>query len=210
MSGMTRRAGLAWAVAAAAPLLLVAACAPRPALSDAEEAAATALSARLADRFQAELQQALRDALARDGAAGAIGVCAEQAPAIAARLSAESGARVRRTALRNRNPAAAPDAFERDTMTAWAEAPLDAAGRPKAVTQVSAEGLRYMRAIPTGGLCLACHGAPDAIAPDVREAIAARYPADRATGFREGELRGAFSISWTLPALKQALAQQAG
>ena len=37
-------------------------------------------------------------------------------------------------------------------------------------------------------MCLACHGAE--VAPEVQAAIAERYPDDRATGYRAGELRG--------------------
>ena len=40
------------------------------------------------------------------------------------------------------------------------------------------------------------------IAPDVKAAIAAPYPDDDATGFKPGELRGAFSIRWEKAALK--------
>jgi hypothetical protein len=43
-------------------------------------------------------------------------------------------------------------------------------------------------------MCLQCHG--EALAPEVTQALAARYPDDRATGFREGQLRGALSIRW--------------
>ena len=185
-------------------LLLLAGCTATPALPPQREAELAARSAQLADSFQSELQAALKSALASGGPAAAIEVCAQAAPAIAGRLSAESGAQVRRTALRPRNPAAKPDAFERETMTAWRAQPLDAAGRPMvrsaAVTTNGVPAYRWMRAIPTQGMCLACHG--EAIEPDVAAAIAARYPDDKATGFREGQLRGALSIRWAGDALK--------
>ena len=50
-----------------------------------------------------------------------------------------------------------------------------------------------MKAIPTGGLCLQCHGT--AIAPPVAEKLAELYPGDKATGFEQGDLRGAFVIT---------------
>ncbi|MFQ3595275.1 MAG: DUF3365 domain-containing protein, partial [Sphingomonadaceae bacterium] len=175
-------------------LLILSACnGPAPA-PQAREDPMLAASRALADRFQAQLMQALEAAIAADGAAGAVSACAAIAPALAAQLSEESGARVRRTALRVRNPAAAPDAFEEEALNRMAQAPLDADGRPAEVHQALDGGFRYLRAIPTRGLCLQCHG--ESIAPDVRAAIAATYPADAATGFREGTLRGAFSITW--------------
>ncbi|WP_425609259.1 c-type heme family protein [Thalassobacterium sedimentorum] len=42
--------------------------------------------------------------------------------------------------------------------------------------------------------CLACHGDPASIAPEVTQKIAQLYPADTATGFAVGELRGAFRV----------------
>lgn len=157
-----------------------------------------ARGAALADRFQGELMRALTGAMAQGGPTHAVTVCSEQAPAIAARLSSESGATVRRVSLRPRNPLAAPDDMERAILDRFAKAPLDSAGRPVQwsghVRTATGPATRYMRAIPTGPLCLACHG--PAVAPDVAAAIHARYPADQATGFTVGQLRGAFSIRW--------------
>jgi hypothetical protein len=185
-------------------LVILAACSGSPALSPDREATLAARSEALANSFQSELQAALKAALASGGPAAAIDVCAQAAPAIAKRLSGESGAEVRRTALQPRNPDAKPDAFERETMTAWRAAPLDAAGTPMvrsaALSTDNGPAFRWIRAIPTQKMCLQCHG--DAIAPDVAAAISARYPDDKATGFREGQLRGALSIRWTGEALK--------
>jgi hypothetical protein len=185
-------------------LLALAGCSAAPALPPGREAQLAARSAELADAFQSELQAALKSALAAGGPAAAIEVCAQAAPAIAQRLSADSGAQVRRTALQPRNPAAKPDAFERETMTAWRAEPLDASAKPMvrsaAVSTDEGPAYRWMRAIPTQGMCLQCHG--EMIEPDVAAAIAARYPDDKATGFREGQLRGALSIRWTGDALK--------
>jgi hypothetical protein len=50
-----------------------------------------------------------------------------------------------------------------------------------------------MKAIPTGEICLACHG--ESISPDVATAIREAYPQDQATGFSLGDIRGAFTLS---------------
>lgn len=189
----------------AIPLIaLLASCSAPPAIPQQRQAELEARSEALANRFQSELQQALKAALADGGPVGAIEACAQIAPALAERLSAESGATVRRTALQARNPIAKPDAFERETMTAWRATPLDATGKPVvrsvSVSTDNGPAYRWMRAIPTQGMCLTCHG--ETLEPDVAAAIAARYPDDKATGFREGQLRGALSIRWTGDALK--------
>lgn len=51
-----------------------------------------------------------------------------------------------------------------------------------------------MRAIVIEPPCLACHG--EALAAPVAAAIDALYPQDEARGYRAGELRGAFTITW--------------
>ncbi len=183
-------------------------------LSAPEVEAGVRLSADAANRFQAQLLAALEQAMAKGGVEGAVAVCARQAPAIAGAVSAQSGATVRRTALRTRNPKAQPDPFERAVLGRWLGAPVDAAGKPQAYHAILTgpdghETLRYMRAIPLRGQCLACHGDPAEMSDALRQAIARRYPADRAVGFAEGELRGAFSVSWTAPALRTALAREA-
>jgi hypothetical protein len=48
----------------------------------------------------------------------------------------------------------------------------------------------------TGTLCLACHGQVSSLDPAVRAVLAERYPADRATGYRAGDLRGAVSVTF--------------
>jgi hypothetical protein len=163
--------------------------------------------------FGGELKGELTGAIERGGPVAAIGVCRDRAPAIAARLSEQSGARVSRTALRVRNPANAPDALQRAVLGQFAEqmsgapgAGTAAAGPLEAVFEIKgAAGIerRYMRAIPTDALCLTCHG--PSLSPELAAAIRRDYPTDAATGFAQGELRGAFSVIW--PASAPAAAQ---
>jgi hypothetical protein len=153
----------------------------------------------LAQRLAKDLKAELGHAMATSGPAGAIEVCRTRAPEIAAALSKESGARVSRTALRVRNPANAPDPlqtalleqFAGDLETGRAVMPLEAAVEINRGGRVER---RYMRAITMDGVCVTCHGA--SLAPEVAAAIAKTYPADRATGFEPGQLRGAISVIW--------------
>ena len=159
----------------------------------------SAKSAVLADRFQADLQGQLQAAMKAGGPVSAIGVCQQAAPAIAANLSEESGAEVRRIALKERNPAAAPEGELRDRLEQLAAAPLTADGKPAVMQWTSGSGddarAHFMRAIPMKEQpCAACHGT--AIAPEVQARLAELYPADKATGFKPGDLRGAILVSW--------------
>jgi hypothetical protein len=156
-------------------------------------------SRELSMQLGTELKAELGAAIQKGGPVAAIDVCHTRAPAIAARLSAESGARVGRTALKLRNSANAPDDLQRAVLEQFAddlasgrvEGPLEAA------FEIKREGgieRHYLRAIPTDAVCLTCHG--QTVAPELAAAIARDYPGDQATGFREGELRGAFSVVW--------------
>jgi hypothetical protein len=51
-----------------------------------------------------------------------------------------------------------------------------------------------MRALPTQGLCLGCHGPVEQLAPGVAERLKALYPDDRAVGYSLGQLRGAMTL----------------
>ncbi|MFN3885066.1 MAG: DUF3365 domain-containing protein, partial [Rhodocyclaceae bacterium] len=119
-----------------------------------------------------KLLEVLQDEIDRSGHAGAISVCREKAPEMAKNLSAQIGWQVRRVSLKNRNPKAVPDAWERATLEEF-ERRLAAGEKPTGIDKgeiVEENGqkfYRYMKALPTQDLCLNCHGTPDRLAPGV-------------------------------------------
>ena len=62
------------------------------------------------------------------------------------------------------------------------------------VNEGSARVLRYIKALPSQGLCLNCHGDPEKMTAEVKAQIAKTYPNDLAVGYREGEIRGALTV----------------
>ena len=141
----------------------------------------------------------LSKALEQGGPAEAILKCRDVSPELEKKLSA-NGLRVRRVSLRNRNPQHAPDAFERTALEAW-QKNLDVGEQVlKPVTQRTADGYRVVQAIRIPGpQCLKCHGTlgePEEIDAATSEKLKALYPQDKATGYRLGDLRGAFSVIW--------------
>ena len=168
-----------------------------PATEQAQQAEAQAAIAAFAGALKAELTSAMQ----AGGPLNAIEVCNERAPVIAATVSTEKGMKLSRVSLRNRNPDNAPNDWQATVLQEFET--RQAAGEDIGVLSwqdVAETGgqreFRFMKAIPTGALCLACHG--EAIAPPVAEKITDLYPADRATGFREGDIRGAFVVTKTL------------
>ena len=154
--------------------------------------------------FGSELKGQLVAAIKASGPEGAIGVCKIAAPAVAEAVSQRRGFSIARTSLKVRNSDNAPDEWEREVLEEFV-ARNEAGENPAnmeswAVSEDKATGiqvLRYMKAIPTQDVCTLCHGT--AISEPVREALAAEYPDDRATGFEVGDIRGAFTVRMALP-----------
>lgn len=148
--------------------------------------------------FMTRLQGELKSALKEGGPVSAIRVCKEEAPAIAASLSEQSGWQVGRTSLKTRNPDNDPDAWEKQVLQELEE--RKAAGTPVAelsyaevVDENGDKTYRFIKAIPTGEVCLVCHGSD--LSPELVEALDKAYPQDEARGFALGDIRGAFTLS---------------
>ncbi|MCO5166050.1 MAG: DUF3365 domain-containing protein [Planctomycetes bacterium] len=184
---MTRRAVLALA-------LLLAGCpdAPAPRAEAWREVPEAALDE--AQRGQRERALAARDALAgrlmsrlsqtiaEGGPAAAIPVCQAEAPAIARQVAAEQGLAVGRTSFRLRNQQNQPPAWAAPLVERRVAEPTFVAG--------PAGALGALLPLRAQALCVTCHGPAERIPDDVRQALAAAYPDDAATGFAEGDLRG--------------------
>lgn len=180
----------------AAALLL--ACGCGLALAGAPETEDVRLSEgrALADTLGAQLRESLLTAMKDGGPVAAIDACRVEAPAIAERVGRDD-VRIRRTALRVRNPGNAADADQRRILRDF-ERRLANGEAPDAIEQLDPTdkgGSRYMKAIVTQPMCATCHGR--SIDPQLAAILEARYPADAATGFEPGSLRGAFVVEWS-------------
>jgi Protein of unknown function (DUF3365) len=150
---------------------------------------------QITQQFGAALKAALERAMAEQGPVGAILVCRDEAPRIAARLSDEHGVRVARTALKIRNPDNLAQDWQLRELAAF-QRRLEQGAEATTLEFFEArpDGARYLKAIVTAPLCTACHG--ETLAPELQQTLQQHYPADQATGFKLGDLRGAFSVEW--------------
>ncbi|MCR4294847.1 MAG: DUF3365 domain-containing protein [Elusimicrobia bacterium] len=156
-------------------------------------------SRKVAMELAARLGAELRKEMKANGPASAIKVCRDVAPAIASEASRRTGWKVSRVSLKTRNAALGmPDAWEQKVLADFVERMEK--GKPadmefaEIVEEPQGRFYRYMKAIPTQGACLRCHGGEDAIPPEVKAALKAEYPHDRAAGYALGQIRGGFSI----------------
>lgn len=147
----------------------------------------------LATSLKSSLMAAMNDG----GPAEAVSVCNLIAPSLAAEISKKYGLEIGRTSLKVRNPANEADAWETDvlqrfeTRLASGEAIQKLTFKEK-VGSESGSQWRMMKAIPTDKVCLSCHGKK--IAEPIQARIEAHYPDDLATGFKLGDIRGAFTV----------------
>ena len=153
-----------------------------------DESALLLESRELTAKYATQLKAALQEAMSAGGPVAAIDVCKDRAPAIASELSRESGASIGRTSLRFRNPGNAPDEWQKKVLASFT-----AAGDEHLEVTATGDTI-YMKAIPTGAVCLACHG--NSLSPEIEASLNARYPHDRARGYALHDIRGAFTIRW--------------
>jgi hypothetical protein len=151
--------------------------------------------------FGPQLKQALQSAMKSGGPVNAIQVCNVQAPVIADSVSKEKALHIGRTSLKYRNPGNKPDDWEQQVLETF-DSRLAAGEDPakmefyEVVSSGSGQVFRYMKAIPTDEVCLACHGVN--LDPAVAAELDTLYPSDLARGYSEGDIRGAFTVEQEL------------
>jgi hypothetical protein len=156
-------------------------------------------SRKIIKEFASQLGGELQKEMKENGPVAATKVCRNVAPAIASEVSRKNGWNVGRKSLKTRNAALGmPDAWEQKVLADFEKrmekenpANMEFA---EVVTEPQGKFFRYMKAIPVQDVCLKCHGSDDTVAPNVKDALKAEYPHDKATGYTLGQIRGGFSI----------------
>lgn len=149
---------------------------------------------QLVKTFAGQLKPELKQALQAGGPAYAISVCAERAPQIASDLSSSSGWNIKRVSLKPRNVAnATPDNWERGVLLQF-ELQLS---QEQAISEMYSSAVeqgsfRYMQPQAVEPVCLVCHG--ESLSDDLKQALEKYAPGDQATGYKLGDIRGAFSL----------------
>ena len=163
----------------------------RPLLDEARK-----VSGRLLGEIRGELVRELE----RSGPVRAIIVCKYSAPETAAAISRETGMRVTRVSLRPRNRTIGePDVWEQQILLDFerrvsAGEKAEGLEQSEIVAEPAGRYFRYMKAIPMGQPCLACHGPAENISEAVRAKLNGEYPHDQGINYRLGQVRGAVSI----------------
>ncbi len=159
------------------------------------------LSREISKELGTQLKSKLVSTMQSGGPEAAISVCNIDAINIAEDISNRNNLEVGRTSLKIRNPANKPDAWETKQLE-WFNS-QQASGidvktleKSEIVKENGKKIFRYMKAIPIQEPCMLCHGA--VLSTVVKEKIRELYPQDQATGYKPGQIRGAFTIKKSL------------
>jgi len=148
--------------------------------------------------FGKQLKTTLKAAISVDGINGGVQACKLAVPAINLQHKTDNW-QVARTSLKVRNKANVADSWELKQLQLFEQKKVQGVNIKtlSASTIVThkngAKEFRFIKAIPTQQLCLKCHGKN--INTETLSLINELYPNDKATGFKLGDIRGAFSVS---------------
>lgn len=158
----------------------------------------------MAEGFQI-LGAQLTAALAQGGPAHAIDVCSAQALPLTTAVGQSQRLLLRRVSHAPRQPSNAASTAEQAWIARFQSELRQASNAPPALlppapilrTNDVGQPVFYAPIVLANPICLSCHGQPGTdIAPATLQAIRSRYPSDKATGFRLGDVRGLWKAEW--------------
>ncbi|MGB0431367.1 MAG: Tll0287-like domain-containing protein [Bacteroidia bacterium] len=136
------------------------------------------------------LSSKLKSVIDTGGFAQAVSFCSVEALPLTQQIADKYDVKIQRIAQKYRNPFNKPNANDKLVID-------DFTNSTAPVVIESDKAFTYYKPIGTKGLCLNCHGIKGkTLNEDALTAIAQKYPMDNAIGFNEGDLRGAWKITF--------------
>jgi hypothetical protein len=135
--------------------------------------------------------------LKKGGVDEAIPYCKENASSIMKVISKEYHVKIKRTTNKLRNPDNHPNARESEILNQYLKL-SDQMKEPTTIVERGEDGkIHYYAPIKIQKKCLLCHGEQGTSLNQVADSIIKKlYPKDMATGYKEGDLRGIWSITF--------------
>ena len=138
----------------------------------------------------------LTGAMQEGGPVNAVDFCSTSAIDLTAEVTHERGLDMKRTSMRYRNPANAPDEDETEALRYYESALADSGELPDPwIQKAGRDEYRYYRPLTVAPGCLQCHGTAEEIDPGVQAILDERYPDDLATDYAVGDFRGVVRVS---------------
>ena len=206
-AGLLALAGVAVVLTACTPSSTPPPASPPPPLTPDQQGAAIARGQAIATETFGVLSTNLQSALASGGVSNALPFCSLAASPLTASVSERHGVKVRRVTHKPRNPAARASATETAVLDGFRAAltPGGPPPAPLATNLVAGQATFFAPIVISNPLCLQCHGEPGKdLSEENLVLIRQHYPQDEATGFKLGDLRGAWRIDLPLAKLESA------
>lgn len=148
----------------------------------------------LALQTKASLGKNLAVAINEKGSDGAVEFCNIQAIPITDSMSVVLNAKIKRVSDQPRNANNQANEAELAYINSWKEAKANGEEHPPLLTELDGKMVGYYP-IVTNQMCLQCHGTPEKqVNAKTLSKIKKLYPADKALGYAEGEIRGIFIV----------------
>ena len=160
------------------------------------QAAVFELGSSASQALMGTLVTQLTGAMQAGGAVHAVDFCSTSAIELTAGVAQEQGLDVKRTSMKYRNPANAPDEDETEALRYYESALAETGVLPGALVRKAGRAeYRFYRPLIVAPPCLGCHGPVGEIDPTVQAILDERYPDDLATGYEAGDFRGVIRVS---------------
>ena len=170
----------------------------------------THLSAQEKDKLEENLQKSrdvikeLHKALSKELIAGikaggiekAINYCHQSAKKITDSFKTDKQS-IRRISLKYRNSENKPAPYEAEKLKQLAQDHKKGNFQTEYYEIIEKDNVKYFRyfsPILIQPPCLSCHGKKEKLSPNILKALEKKYPDDKATGYKSGDLRGSFSV----------------
>ncbi len=120
----------------------------------------------------------------------AIEFCSKNALVITDAVAKKHNLHIKRVSEKNRNSVNIPDSSDKKAISYFAES-IKQNGK---VSEFAVIDGKYYEPMITNDMCMVCHGKENAISKPIADKIKQLYPADKATGYGIGELRGVIAV----------------
>lgn len=141
----------------------------------------------------------LQEHMEKDGVMNAFEFCSNEAYSLTQEVNKglEKGVSIKRISTKYRSPANEPKVDEMSVLNEFADLKAKDALPAYIVKQIDEKTFKYYKPLVIEKeACLKCHGKIGE-ATDLKKAIEARYPLDKAVDYKMGDLRGAVVVTIT-------------
>ncbi len=144
----------------------------------------------------------LKAAMGRGGVEEAVGFCNLKALDLTDSLANLYAVEIKRATLKPRNSLNAANVSEAQILSVWQDK-LDESQEILPTQFEEEDKVNFYSPIVMESLCVTCHGVKgESLTPEVEKIISSKYPNDAATGYKVGDLRGLWHISFTKPTIQ--------